>query len=147
MESDCFEVVLVTINPKRKVAGRINFSSCQHHCMAFNDIERKRIERALDAFLAEHRPPAHIRPKLDLGYRLSDQSVEILEIRPQWDDESIIHKRGIAKATYVRSRKLWKLFWKRADMKWHAYEPHPTASNIDEVLTVVGSDDCCCFFG
>ncbi|MBK6743634.1 MAG: DUF3024 domain-containing protein [Hydrogenophilales bacterium] len=110
-------------------------------------MERKRIERALDAFLAKRRPPPHIRPKLDFGYRLSAQSVEILEIRPQWDDASVIHRRAIAKVMYVRSRKLWKILWKRADLKWHAYEPHPTAESIDEVLVVIDSDDCCCFFG
>lgn len=115
--------------------------------MAFNDIERKRIERALDAFLEKRRPPPHIRPKLDFGYRLAGQSVEILVIRPQWDDDSIIHQYAIAKATYVRSRKLWKVFWKRADLKWHGYEPHPMANSIDEFLAVVTADECCCFFG
>lgn len=115
--------------------------------MAFNDIERKRIEKTLGGFLAKRRPPPHIRPQLDLGYRLSGQSVEILEIRPQWDDKSIIRQYSIAKATYVRSRKLWKVFWKRADLKWHVYDPHPTAGAIDEFLEIVDADECCCFFG
>ena len=70
--------------------------------MAFNDLDRKRIEKAMDAFLAKRRPPPHIRPDLDFGYRVTDQSVEILEIRPQWDDRSIIHERAIAKATFVK---------------------------------------------
>lgn len=47
--------------------------------------------------------PAHIRADLDIGYRISGQSVEILEIRPQWNDRSIIHQHPIAKATYVRT--------------------------------------------
>jgi len=58
--------------------------------MAFNDLDRRRIENAMGRFLAKRRPPPHIRPELDIGYRLQDQSVEILEIRPQWDDPSII---------------------------------------------------------
>ena len=90
--------------------------------MAFNDIEKKKIERAMAGFLAKRRPPPHIRPELDISYRLSDQSVEILEIRPQWNDKSIIREQPIAKATYVKTQDLWKVFWQRADLKWHGYE-------------------------
>ncbi len=40
--------------------------------MAFNDLDKKRIEKAMDAFLEKHRPPAHIRAELDIGYRIAD---------------------------------------------------------------------------
>jgi hypothetical protein len=115
--------------------------------MAFNDIEKKKIERALESFLAKHRPPPHIRPDLDIGYRLSDQSVEILEIRPQWNDKSIIREQPVAKATYVKTQKLWKVYWQRADLKWHGYEPALTVPTIDKFLAVVAADEYGCFFG
>lgn len=80
--------------------------------MAFNaDLDRKRIENAMAAFLAKRRPPPHIRPQVDLGYRLIEQSVEIFEVRPQWDNPSIIREHPFAKATYVRTQNLWKVFW------------------------------------
>jgi len=50
--------------------------------MALNDIERKRIEKVVDAFVQERRPAPHIRPELDIGFRVAGQSVEIFEIRP-----------------------------------------------------------------
>jgi hypothetical protein len=53
--------------------------------MPFNDLENKRIKNALDKLLAKRRPPPHIRTELDIGYQLTGQSVELLEIRPQWD--------------------------------------------------------------
>ena len=81
---------------------------------ARRNLEKKRIENALDKFLAKRRPPPHIRKELDIGYRLSGQSIELLEIRPQWDDPSIIHQRPFAKATYVRTQDCWKVFWMRA---------------------------------
>lgn len=84
---------------------------------------------------------------MDFGYRLTEQSVEILEIRPQWNDRSIIHERAIAKATFVRTQGLWKVFWMRASLKWHGYEPAPTAASIDEFLMIVEADQCGCFFG
>ena len=79
--------------------------------MSFNDLEKKRIENALDKFLAKRRPPPHIRKELDIGYRLSGQSIELLEIRPQWDDPSVIHQRPLSKATFVRAQDCWKVFW------------------------------------
>jgi hypothetical protein len=115
--------------------------------MAFNDLDRKHIEKAMIGFLAKRRPTAHIRSDLDVGYRFSGQSVQILEIRPQWNDRSIIHERPIAKATFVRTQGLWKIFWMRASLKWHGYEPTPTATSIDEFLSVVDADPYGCFFG
>jgi hypothetical protein len=115
--------------------------------MAFNDLEKKRIENALDKFLAKRRPPLHIRKELDFGYAVTGQSVELLEIRPQWDDPSIIHRRPFAKATYVRTQKCWKVFWMRASLKWQGYEPKSTVASIDEFLAVVDQDQYGCFWG
>jgi hypothetical protein len=115
--------------------------------MAFNDLDRKRIEEVMAAFLAKRRPPQHIRPELDIGYRLIEQSVEIFEIRPQWDNPSIIREHPFAKATYVRTQNLWKVFWKRADLKWHGYDPASTVQSIEEFLVAVDADPYGCFFG
>ncbi len=53
--------------------------------MPFNEPENKRIKNALDKLLAKRRPPPHIRTELYICYWLTGQSVEFLEIRPQWD--------------------------------------------------------------
>ncbi|MGH8716972.1 MAG: DUF3024 domain-containing protein [Burkholderiales bacterium] len=29
----------------------------------------------------------------------------------------------VAKATYVKAQDVWKVFWQRADLKWHRYDP------------------------
>jgi hypothetical protein len=115
--------------------------------MALNDIERKRIEKAVVAFIEAHRPPPHIRPKLDLGFRLAGQSVELFEIRPQWDRPEVKHERPFAKATFVRTRGVWRVFWMRADLKWHGYEPALEVARIEDFLVVVQKDECACFFG
>ncbi|MBU1406290.1 MAG: DUF3024 domain-containing protein [Proteobacteria bacterium] len=116
--------------------------------MAFIDIERKRCERDLEKFMASHRPPPHIRPELDLGYQDNRaQSVDILEIRPDWRNPKEKIEHPVAKATFVRTKNLWRIFWMRQDLKWHGYEPHPEARNLEAFLTVVGRDEHCCFFG
>ena len=115
--------------------------------MTFNELELKKIEKALSAFLAKRRPPAHARKQLDLGYKLSGQSVELIEIRPQWDDPNEIHEHPFAKATYVKAQNVWKVYWRRADLKWHQYEPVPTVISIEKFLDVVDADSYACFFG
>ena len=115
--------------------------------MSLSEIELKRIKKAIDAFMALRRPHPTIRSQLDFGYRIVGHSVELFEIRPQWNDESKILHRPFAKMMYVRSKNHWKLFWQRADLKWHSYPPAPLAKSIEEALKIVSEDDHCCFFG
>jgi hypothetical protein len=115
--------------------------------VALNDIETKRLEKALDAYLQKRRPPPHIRPKLDLSYRISGQSVELFEIRPAFQKPGVKREHSFAKATYVRTRNQWNVFWMRQDLKWHAYQPHPVAKDITEFLSVVEADEHHCFYG
>ncbi len=115
--------------------------------MAISEFEIKKCEKAIEKFMAKHRPPAHIRNEVDLGFRIENQSVEVFEIRPQWNNPSNKIEQPVAKATYVKAQKLWKVYWQRADLKWHSYEPVPTVKTLDEFLNVVGEDQYSCFFG
>src|SRR5262245_28651764 len=105
--------------------------------MAFSELETRRIEKVVDAFVQRRRPAPHIRPELDIGFRLSGQSVEIFEIRPAWRRPTEIMEHSVAKATFVGSAGVWKVFWKRADLKWHGYAPLPAVATIDEFLELV----------
>ncbi|MFT7549610.1 MAG: hypothetical protein ACI9VI_003472 [Candidatus Azotimanducaceae bacterium] len=115
--------------------------------MAISEFEIKRCERELEKFLSVYRPPAHMRAQLDLCYRIVNQSVEIFEITPSWRNPEEKIESPVAKCTYVKSKKLWKLFWYKSDMKWHGYDPVPEASTLEGLLSVIGEDDNCCFFG
>ncbi len=99
------------------------------------------------AFMEKRRPPAPIRSKLDLGYRITGHSVELFEIRPRYDKPEIILEHDFAKTTYVRTQRVWKVFWMRADLKWHSYEPVPEVDSIEKFLEIVGQDKYSCFFG
>jgi len=115
--------------------------------MALNDIENKRIEKIVDAYIQKHRPALHIRPELDIGFRISGQSVEIFEIRPVWKEPDKKMEHPVAKATYVRSRALWKIFWMRQDLKWHGYEPLLYVGSVEKFLAAVEEDKYSCFWG
>jgi hypothetical protein len=115
--------------------------------MAISEFELKRCEKQLETFLSKHRPPAHVRSQLDIGYRIKNQSVEIFEIRPDFRDETNKIEISVAKATFVKTKKNWKIYWQKSDQKWHSYDPEPSVKSIDAFLDVVSNDDHACFFG
>jgi hypothetical protein len=115
--------------------------------MAFSELELKRFERDLAQFMEVRRPPARIRPELDIGYRIKGQSVEIFEIRPHWRDKTTKIETPVAKTTFVRTNNRWRIYWMRGDLKWHGYEPNYEARSFAEFLAIVDRDEYCCFFG
>ena len=115
--------------------------------MALSEFEEKRIQKIMDVFIERHRPSIEIRDQLDHAYTFKGQSIEIYELRPYWNDPSDQIESPIAKITYVKSKKNWKLFWQRADQKWHGYEPHPVFKTLEECLDVIDKDEYCCFWG
>ena len=115
--------------------------------MTISEFEIKRIEKLVGNFIEKRRPPANLRNKLDLSFKISGQRFEIFEIRPMWNDPNEKIEGSVAKATYVKKSKIWKLYWKRADMKWHRYQPFPESNSLEEILEVVGEDAHHCFWG
>ena len=115
--------------------------------MALSEFERKRCERIIGAFINARRPAPHIRDKLDLGFRVADQSVEIFEIRPQWNRPAVKHEQAVAKATYVKKEAVWRVYWQRRDLKWHRYDPSPIVESLEAFVQLVNKDDHGCFWG
>ena len=115
--------------------------------MAFSAFEIAKINKAVNVYIEKHRPPVHMRNEIDLAFRLSDQSVEIFEIRPVWRDESKKMEHSVAKATFAKNQDMWKIYWLRADLKWHRYEPCSDVKTIEGFLMIVEEDEFACFFG
>lgn len=116
--------------------------------MGLSEFEEARIRKAATAFLEKRRPPVHVRSEVDMAFRLDGQSVELLEVRRAWNGESgEMIEQPFAKATFVKASGSWRVYWRRADLKWHRYEPHPTANTIEQFLALVEADEYACFFG
>ena len=115
--------------------------------MTFSEFEIKRCEMSVAKFIRKRRPPPHLRDEVDLAFRIVNQSVEIHEIRAHWEDASRKVESPIAKATYNKRRRNWKVFWRRADLKWHGYTPRLVVPSIEDFLDVVDKDEYGCFFG
>jgi Protein of unknown function (DUF3024) len=115
--------------------------------VSFDELARRRIESAVAAYVQKRRPPANIRPQLDIGFRVAGHSVEIFEIRPAFRRPTEMLEEPVAKATFVKSREVWKVFWQRADLKWHSYAPAPTVGSVEKFLELVDADPHGCFWG
>ncbi len=115
--------------------------------MALDGIHAADVINALEIFLDKCRPPEHMRHELDLSYRIDKQSVIIFEFRPHRHKKNETLESSMAKATWVHTQDLWKIYWMRSDLKWHSYEPCPTTKTIQQLLKVVNEDRHGCFWG
>ena len=115
--------------------------------MALSDHELQHCEKALLQFMERRRPPPQIRDQLEILYRISGHSIEIFEVRPFWRDQTKRVESPVAKATFVRTKHHWKVFWMRQDLKWHRYEPKAEVEALETFLEVVDQDQFGCFFG
>lgn len=115
--------------------------------MALSEFEIKKYERAKASFLQKRRPHPTVREKCDLDCKLSDQTVEVFEIRPQWDDPAVKLNQTIAKATYNSSQKQWNIYWQDSKLKWREYGPDKHVTTIEQVFTVIDTDETGVFFG
>jgi len=105
------------------------------------------IIEVLENYLNEKRPPEEMRNELDLSYKIDGQSVIIYELRPRWDKPEEIIECPVAKTTFVHNREHWKIFWMRADLKWHSYKPKPFVKTIKDFVKIVDEDKYGCFWG
>lgn len=115
--------------------------------MGLSEFGEEKVKIALNGFLEKRRPPVEMREKVDLSYRIENQSVIIFEVREYFRDPKRKIECMIAKATYIMKSGCWKIFWQRADLKWHGYKPQMEVTDFEQFLDVVDKDEHGCFWG
>ena len=95
---------------------------------------------ATGEFLSKRRPPPEVRDKLDYRADINGQEVHIISVRPAYGDPARKSELPIARVRWFGTQKVWRLYWMRADMKWHSYEPLPESSSIATLLEEVDRD-------
>ena len=115
--------------------------------MAFSSSEKNEIEKLMDDFLKRRRPPEDMRDKLDLSYRIKNQSIEIFELRPQFIRPEKIMEDPVAKITFVRKQNVWKVYWMMSDLKWHSFEHQPQTDTLAGALQIIDEDETGAFWG
>lgn len=116
--------------------------------MPFTDIESAEHLKVIeDTFWSRRRPPLHLRDRVREGQRFTGQAIELFIVRPAFNRPGEHTEEPVAKVQYVRSRRVWRIFWMRADGKWHRYQPCPQADSLAAALRVIDEDANGCFFG
>lgn len=115
--------------------------------MSLDALQTVELIEVMENYIQKKRPPENLRSQIDIGYRIDEQSIVIFEIRPRWDNPSAIIEHSIAKATFVKAKNHWKLYWMRADLKWHGYAPAPAIKNLKDFVRIVDEDKHACFWG
>jgi len=113
--------------------------------MAFTANELDKINYEMNTFILKRRPPKNVRNQVDLSYKVEKQSIVIFEIRKMFQQEGMVDI-PIAKATFIMKENKWKIYWQRADLKWHLYEPKKEVKTVKAFLKVVDEDEYCCFW-
>ncbi len=105
--------------------------------------------RKVEAYTDQIRPSHEIRKDLDFGFTANGSNFELYEIRPVWKSTTPdnFQRLPYAKVKYVKSQKIWKLYWMCASGKWQSYEPMPTSSEIDSLIAAIKEDLHGCFYG
>ncbi len=115
--------------------------------MTINPSQMLDVIEAMENYIERNRPPEHIREELDIGYKIIDQSIFVFEIRPQVNKPEIKVEINSAKATFVKAKNYWKVFWMKSDMSWHSYPPMPTVKTVKEFVDLIEEDKYCFFWG
>jgi hypothetical protein len=53
----------------------------------------------------------------------------------------------VAKLKFIRSANKWRLYWMRADMKWHEYPGLSSRHRLSDLVQEIDADPLACFFG
>ena len=103
--------------------------------MDFTNSQLVQIEASMADFLLRRRPLKPLRDHVDVTYRIKRRTVVIYEVRIcGWNRRRKI-KSPVAKATCWRNPNRLKIYWHRADMRWHCCDPHPEAGLDSRYLT------------
>ena len=114
--------------------------------MAFSELELKRIDKTVSDLCRRLSPPEHAH-ELRTAYEVVGHAVTIFEVRPAWDDPSEWMHNPVARLRFARTTGEWTLYWMRADLKWHVYDPEPMPTDLASLVAIVDQDKHCAFFG
>ena len=114
--------------------------------MAFSDLELELIDKVVGGLCHEMNRP-EFKDELSIMYRVDKQDVIIFEKRPAYQRPKEYIETPAAKLKYFRTKKEWRLFWMRGDLKWHAYNPIKNSVQLKDLVAEIKSDPYGCFWG
>jgi len=114
--------------------------------MAFSEPELELINNLVGGLCREMNRP-EFKDDLSIVYRVDKQDVIISEKRPAYQRPKEYIETPAAKLKYIKSKKEWRLFWMRGDLKWHSYNPKKNSVKLKDLVAEISSDPYGCFWG
>lgn len=105
--------------------------------MRFSEIERAEIERDVGGYCRRKTNPS-LSDKLSIEYRMRGMTVTIFENRPVWRGApgERMHS-DVAKLKKNPETRLWQLYWRDRNLRWHLYEDAPPTRRLTDLFAEV----------
>jgi hypothetical protein len=108
-----------------------------------SEFEIFKVEKAAKRFCENKSFPPEL---LYIDYKMEDQTLYFLEIRPKWNDPTKKTETLVAKFMYIKKNKVWKLYWPRQNSKWKQYEPNGVNQHLEPLFKILSEDLTGCFY-
>ncbi len=95
------------------------------------------------------RVPEHVRDEVRVELDVAERHVTIVECRPLWRADFGLEwtRFPIARMHYTKSTRLWSLYWRDRNLKFHSYDRVPASGSVEELLAEVDGDPTAIFWG
>lgn len=105
--------------------------------MALNELALLRAHQLIRSFVARHRPPPSFRNRLDIDYRIVDDSVVLLLKRPASDGSGIMLDTPFAKAIHLPDPSRWQVCHLDASQHWRSCPQSEAVDSLEQFITMV----------
>jgi hypothetical protein len=95
------------------------------------------------------RVPEHVRSEVRVEVDVADRHLTIVECRAPWraDFGPGWTRSPIARLRYTKATRLWSLYWRDRNQRFHEYDRAPATESVEELLAEVDRDPTAIFSG
>jgi Protein of unknown function (DUF3024) len=95
------------------------------------------------------RVPAHARDQVRIEADVADRHVTIVECQPSWpsDPGAEWTRFPVARLRYTKSARLWSLYWRDRNLRFHEYDRVPATASVEDLLAEIDRDPTALFWG
>jgi hypothetical protein len=117
--------------------------------MTLPELTRRQAERELGEY-CERRVPGFARHQVRLEFEIRGNSAILVERRIPWQPVSPDEpwtRFPIAKFRFSVDHRLWTLYWRDRNLRWHLYDLVPPSSALADLIAEVERDPTAIFWG
>ena len=96
----------------------------------------------------EQRVPEHIRNQVRVECDIGPGQLTIVECRPPWREDTGPEwtRFPIARLRYTQATRMWTLYWRDRNLRFHRYDQLEPSPDIDDLLTEIDRDPTAIFW-